>query len=87
MGIVSTDGSVIVSHSGAEMGQGMNTKVVQSVAHKLQIPMETIEVEFGDTVRHASGGLTGGSTTTEVVIAVSTTVNYVCLKLCVRFIL
>lgn len=37
LGVVSGDGSVVVSHSGAEIGQGINTKVAQAVAYALGI--------------------------------------------------
>jgi len=39
---VYTDGSVLVSHGGTEMGQGLNTKVCQVVAHALQVPLEQV---------------------------------------------
>lgn len=39
-----SDGSVTVSHGGFECGQGINTKVLQMVAHILGVPMKIITV-------------------------------------------
>jgi xanthine dehydrogenase/oxidase len=39
------DGSVAIQHAGVEMGQGINTKVVQVVGHILGVPSEKISVK------------------------------------------
>lgn len=52
------DGSVVVSHSAVEMGQGINTKLIQVVAYVLGIPMETITVAPFTTVIGANRSAT-----------------------------
>ena len=42
--ICAEDGSVSVSTSGIEIGQGLNTKVAQAVAYKLHVPLSTVSV-------------------------------------------
>ena len=44
------DGSVRVSHSGVEMGQGINTRMSQVTAQALQVPVERVAI---DTTRTA----------------------------------
>lgn len=41
---VYTDGSVLLSHGGTEMGQGLHTKMLQVASHALQIPVELIHI-------------------------------------------
>ena len=41
---VYTDGSVLVTHGGVEMGQGLHTKMCQIAAHALQVPLETVHI-------------------------------------------
>ncbi len=41
---VYTDGTVLVSHGGIEMGQGLNTKVAQAVATELRVPLSHVHI-------------------------------------------
>jgi xanthine dehydrogenase large subunit len=57
-----TDGSVLVNHGGTEMGQGLNTKVAQVVAHELGIGFNRIRVTATDTSKIANTSATAAST-------------------------
>ena len=46
---VYTDGSVLVTHGGVEMGQGLHTKMCQVAAHALRVPLETVHVSETST--------------------------------------
>ena len=59
---VYTDGSVLVNHGGTEMGQGLNTKVAQVVAHELGISFEHVRVTATDTSKVANTSATAAST-------------------------
>ena len=59
---VYTDGSVLVNHGGTEMGQGLNTKVAQVVAHELGIPFEAVRCTATDTQKIANTSATAAST-------------------------
>lgn len=67
IGIRQTDGTVTVTHNGCEIGQGINTKVVQTVANQLGIDISLIRCTSTGTDKVANGGVTGGSGTSEVV--------------------
>lgn len=41
---VYTDGSVLLSHSGIEVGQGLHTKMIQIASRVLEIPYEKIHI-------------------------------------------
>jgi xanthine dehydrogenase large subunit len=59
---VYTDGSVLVNHGGTEMGQGLNTKVAQVVAHELGLPLAAVRVTATDTQKVANTSATAAST-------------------------
>ena len=59
---VYTDGSVLVNHGGTEMGQGLNTKVAQVVAHELGLPFERVRCTATDTQKIANTSATAAST-------------------------
>ncbi|KAH7488230.1 hypothetical protein PRIC1_007652 [Phytophthora ramorum] len=46
---VYADGSVLVSHGGVEMGQGLHTKVIQVAARAFGIPHELVHIEETST--------------------------------------
>src|SRR6202000_1503748 len=57
-----TDGSVLVNHGGTEMGQGLNTKVAQVVAHELGVSFKRVRVTATDTSKVANTSATAAST-------------------------
>ena len=57
-----TDGSVLVNHGGTEMGQGLNTKVAQVVAHELGLPLSRVQCTATDTAKVANTSATAAST-------------------------
>jgi len=59
---VYTDGTVLVNHGGTEMGQGLNTKVAQMVAHTLGIDVSRVRVTAADTSKVANTSATAAST-------------------------
>ncbi|MBS0440409.1 MAG: xanthine dehydrogenase molybdopterin binding subunit [Proteobacteria bacterium] len=59
---VYSDGSILVNHGGTEMGQGLNTKVAQVVAHELGVPFESVRVTATDTHKVANTSATAAST-------------------------
>ncbi|MBC3877512.1 xanthine dehydrogenase molybdopterin binding subunit [Undibacterium sp. FT79W] len=60
------DGSVLVNHGGTEMGQGLNTKVAQVVAHELGVPLSAVKVTATDTTKVANTSATAASTGTDL---------------------
>jgi xanthine dehydrogenase large subunit len=59
---VYNDGSILVNHGGTEMGQGLNTKVAQVVAHELGVSFECVRCTATDTQKVANTSATAAST-------------------------
>ncbi|MGY4830494.1 xanthine dehydrogenase molybdopterin binding subunit [Sphaerotilaceae bacterium SBD11-9] len=59
---VYSDGSILVNHGGTEMGQGLNTKVAQVVAHELGVGFERVRVTATDTQKVVNTSATAAST-------------------------
>ncbi|XP_045540302.1 xanthine dehydrogenase/oxidase [Papilio machaon] len=61
------DGSVVIRHGGIDMGQGINTKVAQTVAYVLQIPLHKVKIKPTEVSATPNTIITGGSRTTHAV--------------------
>jgi xanthine dehydrogenase large subunit len=59
---VYNDGSIALNHGGTEMGQGLNTKVAQVVAHELGLGVGAVRVTATDTHKVANTSATAAST-------------------------
>ncbi|XP_017011536.2 xanthine dehydrogenase-like [Drosophila takahashii] len=55
------DGSVLLSHGGVEMGQGLHTKMIQCVARALGIPHELIHIAEASTDKVPNTSATAAS--------------------------
>jgi len=67
-----TDGTVLCTHGGVEMGQGLHTKIAQIVAHDLGIPLSSVYIaetatdkvpNASPTAASASSDMYGGAAT------------------------
>jgi xanthine dehydrogenase large subunit len=63
---VYTDGSVHLNHGGTEMGQGLNTKVAQIVAHEFQIDFDAIKITATTTGKVPNTSATAASSGTDL---------------------
>jgi len=63
---VYTDGTVLVSHGGTEMGQGLYTKIKQIVAHEFGLPLTDVRLSSTDTSRVANTSATAASSGTDL---------------------
>ncbi|NWX40767.1 AOXB oxidase, partial [Steatornis caripensis] len=60
------DGSVLVTHGGIELGQGIHTKMLQIVSRELKIPLSYIHFCETSTTTVPNGKYTAGSVGTEI---------------------
>ncbi|XP_071455101.1 xanthine dehydrogenase/oxidase-like [Hetaerina americana] len=60
--MVYTDGSVLLTHGGTEMGQGLHTKMVQVASRVLEIPEDIIYISETATDKVPNGPPTAAST-------------------------
>ncbi|XP_055604377.1 probable aldehyde oxidase gad-3 [Uranotaenia lowii] len=59
------DGSVSITHSGVELGQGINTKAVQVAAYTLGIPKEKISIKRISSITSPNGTVEVASSSSE----------------------
>ena len=59
---VYNDGSILVNHGGIEMGQGLNTKIAQVVAHELGVELSSVRSTATDTQKIPNTSPTAAST-------------------------
>nr|XP_033800981.1 aldehyde oxidase 1-like isoform X2 [Geotrypetes seraphini] len=60
------DGSVLVYQNGAELGQGLNTKIIQIASRELKIPMSNVYICENSTAAIPNMSATGGSIGTDI---------------------
>lgn len=63
---VYTDGSVLLSHGGVEIGQGLHTKMIQIASRVLEIPVECIHVQETATDKIPNATSTAASTASDL---------------------
>jgi xanthine dehydrogenase large subunit len=63
---VYTDGSVAVSTGAVEMGQGVNTKILQVAAQVFALPPEKVKVHYTNTLRIANTSPSAASATADL---------------------
>jgi len=60
------DGSVLISHGGAESGQGLHTKMIQVASRSLDVPIDLIHISETASDLVANAVVTGGSSGSEI---------------------
>ncbi|WPT13508.1 Xanthine dehydrogenase 1 [Picochlorum sp. SENEW3] len=60
------DGTILVSHGGVEMGQGLHTKVCQIVAQALSVPIEKVHISETSTDKVPNASPTAASASSDM---------------------
>lgn len=63
---VYSDGSVLLTHGGMEMGQGLHTKMVQVCSHCLGIPVDAVHISETSTNTVANASATAASSSSDL---------------------
>lgn len=61
-----SDGSVLISHNGIEMGQGIHTKMLQIAGKVLDVPREFIHIIETSTDKVPNSQVTSGMSTPDL---------------------
>ena len=80
---VYTDGSVLVSHGGVEMGQGLHTKMSQVAARALGVPVERVHIGEMATTSVANASPTAASFSADLYGMAIKVGLHVCVCVCV----
>ncbi|XP_047998050.1 indole-3-acetaldehyde oxidase-like [Leguminivora glycinivorella] len=65
--VLHSDGSVVITHGGIEMGQGINTKVAQVAAYMLGVALEKVSIKSSTSFTSPNSMTTGASIGSECV--------------------
>ncbi|KAI0218685.1 hypothetical protein L0F63_004443 [Massospora cicadina] len=64
--LIYTDGSVLLSHGGVEIGQGLHTKMVQLCANALRVPLHSVYVAETSTDKVPNASATAASASSDL---------------------
>ncbi|XP_077967155.1 xanthine dehydrogenase/oxidase-like isoform X1 [Styela clava] len=64
--LIYTDGTVLLSHGGTEMGQGLDTKMVQVASRSLGVPIDIIHISECSTSSVPNASPTAASTSSDI---------------------
>lgn len=64
--LIYTDGSVLLSHGGVEMGQGLYTKMIQVASRALGVPMDRIHTSMTSTDKVPNATQTAASCSSDL---------------------